>query len=311
MNAVTPMMESKLLSLLTGELGNRQNISKICSELGQVFVALLPDMIESETRLHFLFAYDGFETGLKSELIQDLDEYQILSDVVLKNWCDDFTIACSTTATTALVECMLGGSPDEIIEPEARPASSVELEMAPMILSKIADVIRTAVKAPGNYEPISTKPYNAEKRPRDPDDYVDLHAAKVKMRIEFGKLISHFSVIIPQRTLLKTVVQQTMLKTGAKKVPEGWTERLQDKVRRSDVKVEARVNLTPLKLDMIARLQPGDVIPFFDAGDVNVQVSANGRDLYICEFGRSGEQYTVRVKDTAGTERPQIQDLLG
>jgi len=311
MNAPVPTIDPKIFSLLTGELGSNQAVSKICSELGQVLTAFLPDVVESETQLKLSFFYEGCETGYKTDLISDLDDFMILVDGSLKNWCSDFTIACPTSVIMAMVECMMGGDLSAIVEPEARPASTIELEMAPMITDTIASVIKSAVNAPGNFEPLLSKPYNAAKRPKPADDYVDMHAALIRMKVEFGALVTHFSVIIPQKVLLKTVVKAPVATTAGHKTPEGWAELLQDQVRRSEVRVEARIHLTPLKLGAISRLQPGDVIPFLEKGDVHVQVSANGRDLYSCEFGRAGDQYTVRVKDTAGSEEDLIRHILG
>ncbi len=54
----------------------------------------------------------------------------------------------------------------------------------------------------------------------------------------------------------------------------------------------------------------GDVIAFEDKGDVRVDVSANGKDLYACEFGRSGDRYTVRVKDHVSTEDELLRHLM-
>ncbi len=311
MSAPVPAIDPKIYSLLTGELGSSQAVSRICSELGQVLTAFLPDVVESETQLKLGFTYESCETGLKNDLIADLDEFMILVDGSLKNWCSDFTIACSSGIVMAMVECMMGGDRAAIVEPEARPASSIELEMAPMITDKIASVIKSAVNAPGNFEPLLSKPYNAAKRPKPSDDYVDMHAALIRMKIEFGAVVTQFSVIIPQKVLLKTVVKAPVAAATGSKTAAGWAELLQEQVRRSDVRVEARIHLTPLTLGAIARLQPGDIIPFLETGDVRVQVSANGRDLYSCEFGRAGDQYTVRVKDTAGSEEDLIRDILG
>lgn len=166
-------MDPKLLAILTGELGNNSRIGKICSDLGAVFAAFLPDLIESETNLRFSFGYDYCETGLKDDLIGDLDDYMVLIDGSLKNWCSDFTVAVPSQVIVAMVECLLGGDPDSLVEPVARPASNIELEMAPMITDKIASVIKSAVNAPGNYEPMLSKPFNAKDRPKHPDDYVD------------------------------------------------------------------------------------------------------------------------------------------
>ena len=127
---------------------------------------------------------------------------------------------------------------------------------------------------------------------------------------QFGAVTSEFVVIVPQKTLLKTTVKAPQAVTGAKSGSD-WADILKEQVQRSDVRIEARIHLTPLKLGTIAKLQPGDIIPFLDAGDVHVQVAANGRDLYSCEFGRAGDQYTVRVKETAGSEEELLRDLLG
>ena len=101
-------MDPKLLAILTGELGYNSRVGKICSDLGAVFTAFLPDLIETETNLKFTFAYEYCETGLKDDLIHDLDDYMVLVDGSLKNWCTDFTIACPSQVIVAMVECLLG-----------------------------------------------------------------------------------------------------------------------------------------------------------------------------------------------------------
>lgn len=302
-------MDPKLLAILTGDLGDNSRIGKTCSELGSVFAAFLPDLIETETNLRFSFAYEYCETGLKDDLIGDLDDYMVLLDGSLKNWCTDFTIAIPSQVIVAMVECLLGGDPNSLVEPVARPASSIELEMAPMITDKIASVLKSAVNAPGNYEPILSKPYNVKDKPKHPDDYVDPFAALARIKVEFGALTSHFCVIVPHKNLLKTEIKAPRA-TNALKASVEWSELLKEQVKRSDVRVEARIHLTPLRLGQISKLQPGDVIPFLEKGDVTVQVSANGRDLYDCEFGRAGERYTVRVKDTIGGENDLLNDLM-
>lgn len=305
----TVPIDPKLLAILTGDLGDNSRIGKTCSELGSVFASFLPDMIESEANLRFSFGYEYCETGLKDDLIGDLDDFMVLLDGSLKNWCTDFTIAVPSQVIVAMVECLLGGDPDSLVEPVARAASSIELEMAPMITDKIASVLKSAVNAPGNYEPILSKPYNAKDRPKHPDDYVDPFAALVRIKVEFGALNSHFCVIVPHKNLLKTRIQAPRAISAAKASDE-WSELLKEQVKRSDVRVEARIHLTPLRLGTISKLQRGDVIPFLEKSDVTVQVSANGRDLYDCEFGRAGEHYTVRVKDTIGGESDLLSDLM-
>lgn len=311
MSAHKPAIDPKLLALMTGHLGNGQQMEKVCSDFAAVFNEFLPDMIETETGLKLGFIYDGCAIGLKNDLIEDLDDFMVLIDGSLRNWCSDFTIACPSILVMSMVECLLGGEPNNIVEPVARPASRVELEMTPMVTDKISSVIKSAVNAPGNYEPLLSKPYNAANKPKLAEDHVDVYAAAIRMKADFGKMSAVLHVIVPQKTLLKTIVRSPAPATTGGRTPEGWVEHLKEQVQRSEVRIEARIHLTPLKLGTISKLQAGDVIPFLDKGDVRVQVNANGHDLYSCEFGRSGEQYTVRVKDTAGGEEDLLRDLLG
>ena len=41
-----------------------------------------------------------------------------------------------------------------------------------------------------------------------------------------------------------------------------------------------------------------------------VDVSANGRDLYTCEFGRAGENYTLRVKSMHSSDSELLRHLM-
>ena len=98
---------------------------------------------------------------------------------------------------------------------------------------------------------------------------------------------------------------------NAPKTRVEWSEQLGEQVRRSKVTLEARIRLEAQTLDTISRLQAGDIIPFNEASDVRVELNANGRNLYVCEFGRSGARYTVRVKDTYGSEDDLLQHIIG
>ncbi len=58
-----------------------------------------------------------------------------------------------------------------------------------------------------------------------------------------------------------------------------------------------------------SRLQPGDVIPFHD-GRMSGGGERNGRDLYVCEFGRSGSHIRSAVKDTHGLEQDILRHIM-
>lgn len=305
-----PEIDRHLLARLTGTLGDKESIGKICGELSAVLIDFLPDVFHNETDLAIEVTYDGFETGYKEDLIAGMDEYQVMVDGSLRGWSPDLTFTCGSQLIVAMVELLLGAMPETIDEPEPRNVSKIELDVAEMVIGRIASVVKSAVTTGGGYEPLLTKPYNSDARAKPVADTPEVHSALIKMSINLGRVTSSFSILIPQKTLLKTVVTSPKGKSAGKTKKE-WTDQLKEQVERSSVTVEARIKLQSLSLGTISRLQAGDVIPFLDLKDVRVGVNANGKELYVGEFGRSGSKYTVRVQDTFGTEDDLLQHLMG
>lgn len=304
-------MDKALLARLTGGLGDRKTVEKLCSDFGHLFIEFLPDVFQSETGLQVEVHYNGHEAGLMSELIAELGDNVALADGSLRNWSPNFVIGCDNAFIITLMENLLGALPETIEEPIRRPLSRIELDLSVMVTGKIASVLRSGIDVPGSFEPQLGRPHNAEDRPKLEEDHVDEYGAVVKMGVELGPVASEFYVVIPQKALLKTVVTVPKSRNQAGQSRKEWAEQMAEQVRRSQVKLQARILLQPLSLDTISRLAVGDVIAFHDRGDVMVDVSANGKNLYRCEFGRAGEHYTVRVKDNVSSEDEILRHLMG
>jgi flagellar motor switch protein FliM len=314
MNAATmtavPSMDPIVLARLTGKLGDQAMISKLCANLGDVFAEFLPDMLESELGFEVAVSYAGFATGKYGELTEGLGGAMAFCDASLRDWCDRFTLICDSPMIITLVENMLGAVSDSIEDPEPRPLSKIELDVAGMMFDRVSSVLKTAVSGANGYEPFLGPSHNAETRKPAEDGVEDPYVAMVNMAVGIGPVLSTFHVVVPQSVLLKSSISAPKPANPPKTRVE-WSEQLGEQVRRSKVTLEARIRLEAQTLDTISRLQAGDIIPFNESGDVRVDVNANGRNLYVCEFGRSGARYTVRVKDTYGSEDELLQHIIG
>ena len=304
-----PPMSPTLFAKLTGGLGDHQLVEKLCASLGQVYSEFLPDLIKSEFSLDITVAYAGCKTGAMDELITGLGPNVALANGSLRNWSPNFVLGCGAGFILTLMERMLGAMPDTIVQPTLRSLSVMELDLAAMVFDKIASVMRSAVNAPGGFEPYLEAPHNIEDRKEPTEGQPDEYAAAIKMSIKLGAATSHFMLVVPQKVLLKTVITPPKAKTPTVK-SEAWTQQITDQVHRSQVTLDARISLESLTLETISKLAAGDVIPFAEGGDMHVEVSANGKDLYICEFGKSGENYVVRVKDNINSEDELLRHLL-
>ncbi len=306
-----PGMDLALLAKLTGGLGDKRTVERISGDFAQLYSEFLPDVFHSETGIRIECSYAGCTSGLMEDLVADLGDNFVLTDGALRNWSPNFVLACGSSFIIALMELMLGAAPGNISQPEDRPLSDIELDLAVMVFDRIASVLRSGVNAPGGFEANLERPYNAEDRPKADDLTRPEFGVAIRMTLGFGSIKSNFALVIPQRAFLKTKVEAPKAKNQPAKTQQEWTDRVQDQVKRSQVTLDARIRLQNLTLGTISRLAAGDVIAFQDRGDVKVQVSANGRDMYSCEFGRAGEQYMVRVKDNISTDDEILQHLIG
>lgn len=303
-------MDPIVLARLTGGLGDVRTLNRLGAELGALYSDFLPDVFESETGLPIEVGYAGCESGLFTDLVSRIGPNHATVDVSLRNWCPHFLIAAGNGLAISLMANMLGALPEDIAAPEERPLSRIELDAAALILAKVADVLRSAIAVPGGFEPVLSPPVNRPDRVAGEEEKADVFALAVRFSVKLAPVASEIVLVVPQKALLKTRITPPKSGAPASKASKDWADHLNEQVRRSHVTLEARIKLTPLKLGTIARLSVGDVIPFFDEDDVHVEVDANGKELYACEFGRSGQNYTVRIKDNTTSDEELLRHLL-
>lgn len=303
-------MDPMVLARLTGSLGDNRTIGRIGAEIGALYADFLPDVFESETGLPIKVDYAGCESGLFSELISRIGPNFSTVDVALRNWCPHFVIAAGNGLSIALMATMLGALPEDIADPEERPLSLIELDAAALVFSKVAGVLRSAITVPGGFEPVLETPVNRPDRIASDLEQGGDFVLAVRLSVLLAPVASEIIIIIPQKALLKTRITPPKASLKMQAANTEWADHLNEQVRRSHVTLEARIQLKALTLGTIARLAPGDVIPFFDEEDVHVEVNANGKELYACEFGRSGQNYTVRVKDNTTSDEELLRHLL-
>ncbi|WP_430306544.1 FliM/FliN family flagellar motor switch protein [Rhizobium sp. 0TCS1.26] len=303
-------IDPALLAKLTGGLGDHKTVEKICGEFGHLYSEFLPDVFQSETGLSISVNYSGFQMGRMPDLVASLGDFSLV-DGSLRNWCPNFVLACGSSFVIGLMEHMLGAAPETVSQPAERPLSNIELDLAQMVFERMANVLRSGVNAAGGFEASLELPHNAKDRPAPEADAPIEFGALIRMTIDIGKVTSQIALVIPQKALLKTKVETPRATGQVAKQKQEWADRIADQVRRSHITLEARIRLQSLTLKTISKLAAGDIIAFEDKNDVRVEVSANGRDMYSCEFGRSGERYTVRVKDNISSEDELLRHLMG
>ena len=241
---------------------SRKTIAKVGSDIGHLYSEFLPDIFHSETGIAIDVEYVSSESGLMTDLIANVGSNVAVADCSLRNWCPNFMMTVGNGFVIALMERMLGASPDMIGEPDERSLSHIELDLAAMVLGRIAGVLRSGVNAPGGFEAAIEPPFNSNGKSAFEEMIAGLYGVTIRMKIDIGKVSSEFTLIVPQRPLLRTSIVAPKASAQALKKQEEWMEMISEQVKRSQVTLEARIKLETLTLRTISKLVAGDVIPF-------------------------------------------------
>lgn len=292
-----------LLDRMTGKLGTKGQIQ----ERGLLYQAALGPALEEQIQLATGLEIDirpgPVRTGRRRELWGELIEGSVFCTSAVRGWAANLGYFCGAPLVIGLVECLLGGADPETIEPVSRELSSIELDMSLVIFETFHEVVTAAVK---KEETKSRATFETPKAaiPDAIDDLdPDFHAAAIGFELEFAGSTTMAYLIAPQEALLSTrPIKRATINSDEAKAQSDWRERLSKRVVKSDVRLEARIPLDPMKLNEIGRLRPGDVLAFPEEGGSTVILGGNGKDIYRCALGRTGQRYMVRIEGPTGID---------
>ena len=301
--------DAELLDRMTGAKGNGSDIEAKCNNLLLALCPLVSAAFESSTGVAIDARPGEIRQGRRRDLLAELSEDAVYCDASISAWCNEISNVCGTKLIIAMVECLLGGSDPDTLDIVPRPLSGIELDMSLVVFEQLNDSLRSLVSADPAAKAYAAKPQL--ELPDEIDDPVpDFHAAAMTLDIGFGAVSAPVTLILPQSVLLKTKFKAVKPGQASDTGSNDWTEKLSDRVSRSEVTLQAAVALAQLPLGEVSRLQPGDLIAFADSGDIEATLSANGKALYTCALGRAGARYMVKVEGQAGPDENWKTDFV-
>lgn len=306
MTQTEPTMDRTLLARMTGLSGDRKTLEALGLALAECTAPVFEAAASSATGFTIAAEFEEFGDGTQSELLASLDVNAVTCRAGIDGWCDDIILAGNTVFFIALLEGMLGGNLPAASDITPRDLSAIERDVSSVMFKQFVDSLKKVIISP---QPgaVVTHPVLAE--PSAPEDEAgSIPSAVLKFTLTAGDLDAPFQVIVPQRVLLKTKVAEPTAVPPAEK-PE-WLEQLGNQVTNSHVTLEANIALSGSTLGEISRLQCGDILPFAEANPVRALLKASGKELFWCEFGKAGNQYTVRILEAHVPEQELRRELI-
>ena len=219
---------------------------------------------------------------------------------------DAMTMLIDPAAVALMVSTLFGADPDLGVEPIARDLTSIEAEIAGLVLQEFAQVLNGSgertleLKLPP--PPVMTGVDLKKHILRDGP------VAVMTFAVSTPAGSGTVSICMPQRVLLQHRGDGA---AQADAGPSGdWGPIISDKVMRSTLALEATVPLARMPLGQLASLRLGQVIEFGETAQSETRLSARGKTLFICEFGKLGQNYTVRVRHPFDAGQDLLDELM-
>lgn len=303
--AVTKPMDIALLARMTGRLGEAPVIEAQMAAIGKATADGLANALLQATSVPMSIAPETALQGVRADMAATFGAQDVLCETTIEGWSLDLLLAVDSSFVIAITERLLGGESDGV--PASRPLSEIEQDVAKLLFETFAETMRKAVY-PKCDRAICSNPFQGPLKRESDASSADFTAILV-LDVTIGKASFKLRAMVPQAVVLKTKIAEPAAAAKTDNRPKHWTEQLSDKVQKSNVGLEARVRLVPLPLGTVAKLQPGSIIPFADEKDTRVLLRANGKDLFWCELGKSGERYMVRLQERHGSEEDLMKEL--
>ncbi len=208
-------------------------------------------------------------------------------------------------AIALIVSILFGGDPGARVAPIRRDLSPTEIVVASQAVREIAAALAEAGE--GTLNLVLPPPPAASGEDLRKVALRDGPGARVVLAVSTPSGGGQMTLVIPQRLLLKgspAAGSQHAAPTAQ------WRQRFGEEVMRSGVELQATMPVARMTLGQITRLEPGQVIEFEPEAQSHARLSTRQKTLFVCEFGKLGQNYTVRIRHPFETGQDVTEGLV-
>jgi flagellar motor switch protein FliM len=218
---------------------------------------------------------------------------------------DALVLTIDNAALAVVVSLLFGGDPQTPVMPIERELSSLETEVATMVFEQVAQAVNGS--GPRAFEFKLPLPLAITGTEMTRHLLRDGPGVRVTFSIATPASRGTMALTMPQRVLLQ---HRGDTAQAAKEAPTEWRDRFSEEVMRSTVTLQATMPLRQLTLGDLSGFEEGMVIELDETAQSHAHLSARGKTLFVCEFGKLGQNYTVRIRHPFDAGQDFIDGLL-
>lgn len=294
---------SLIIERLVGDSGDNSQVIGAGRSMAERALPLINKRLAGEIGAPVTADLQAVEVARVADARSSVGETFAMTVVASSISSDAMTMVMDGSAVTVMVCSLFGGDPDESVSPIERDLSEIEIEVATLVFQEIAQILNgTGRRSLDLRLPVPRAIAGLEARRRV---LRDGPAVRIIFGLSTPTDTGAVTVIIPQRVLLA----RSSADIEAGDVSE-WHAHFSDEVMRSTISLEATMPLARLTLGQLAGLRTGDVLEIEETAQTHAKLLARDKTLFVCEFGKLGNNYTVRVKHTYDAGQDFIDGLM-
>ncbi|MBL8581413.1 MAG: FliM/FliN family flagellar motor switch protein [Rhizobiaceae bacterium] len=295
-------MRAYIIERLVGETGEPDQISvaarrlleKAAPTVAEVLSGVLSQTVEVEpgdiTLTRFSEARPAETTGYALCVASGANSPEALA------------LGLDADALGLLVGAFFGGDAALPVSPIHRELSPIELGVATAVLNGLAQGVNDCGHlALGLRLPLNAAMTGVELRKLA---LRDGPAVRMTFAMTMAGRPFTATMAMPQRLLR----QQSGNATAGATVD--WGAHINEEVMRSSITLQAMMPIGRKTLGDLAELEIGHVLEIDEGAQGNATLAVRNRTLFLCEFGKLGQHYTLRVRQPFDAEQDLLDNLV-
>lgn len=297
---------SLIIERLVGDSGEADQVIDAGRAMAERAVPLLQKGLSSGLGVPVIVDLKAVEVSRVTEARSRAGDNFAMTVVGSPASSDAMTLVIDAAAIAIMVSTLFGGDPDMPVSPIERDLSPLEADVSTMVFQEVAQALNGSgqrslelrLPAPRAMSGIEARRHVLR----------DGAAIRIVLGISTPVDSGSITVTMPQRIVL---AGRDGIASASEADPgTSWRARFSEEVMRSTVALEATMPLARLTLGDLARLEVGQVIDFEETAQSRARLSARGQTLFVCEFGKLGQNYTVRIRHPYDAGQDFIDGLM-
>jgi flagellar motor switch protein FliM len=300
---------TSILDLLLGAKGEPDQVIKAGRAIADKLVKPVRAGLEEAASEPVAVEIEAVEVDRMIEFLAGAGPHDALTSASSPISPDALSIRIDPQAVAIFVSALFGAEPEQGIGGIARNLSPVELEVSNLVCRLVATAFNGA-HGPGQKLKLPLPPVLSGDGLKEAA-VRDGPAVRIDFAIGPEGSSGRMSLFLPQRVVLRRGDEAASADPAAAEAESAeWAARFNEEVMRARITLEATMPVGRMTLGAIAALRRGQVIELSRTAPTETRLSARNKLLFVCEFGRLDENYTVRIRKPVEESEDLIEGLM-